>query len=287
MFIADAQVHIWGANTPERPWPARHQPHRAVPLGKDELLREMDAAGVDRVIIVPPSWEGERNDLALASARAHPDRFAVMGRLDTEASGARECIKSWRQQPGMLGLRFTFHRPNLMAPLTEGRTDWLWSEAERAGVPIMVLVSHPMVHLIDRVAERHPALKLVMDHLGLTSGKDEEAFRDLDKLLEIARRPNVAVKASALPCFTNDVYPYRRLHPYLRRVYDDLDPGACSGAPISRGCRAPIARASPCSRRRCRGLRPRTGPGSWAAACANGSGGDCLNAVTRRINGKA
>ena len=36
MMICDAQVHIWAANTPERPWPARAEPHRA-PLGKEEL----------------------------------------------------------------------------------------------------------------------------------------------------------------------------------------------------------------------------------------------------------
>ncbi len=108
MLIVDAQVHIWGANTPERPWPARLAAHRDVPIGKDELLREMNAAGVDRVIIVPPSWEGDRNDLALAAAQAHPDRFVVMGRLDPAAPGAREVLKTWKRQPGMLGLRFTY-----------------------------------------------------------------------------------------------------------------------------------------------------------------------------------
>jgi predicted TIM-barrel fold metal-dependent hydrolase len=225
MRIVDAQVHIWGANTPERPWPARLEAHRDVPIGKDELLREMDAAGVDRVIIVPPSWEGDRNDLALQAAQAHPDRFAVMGRLDPEAADARERVRTWRRQPGMLGLRFTFHAPMLLPPLTEGRMDWLWDEAERHGIPIMVLVPHSLTHLIDRVAERHPDLKLVMDHLALTRNtKDEEAFRALDNLLALAKRANVAVKASALPCFTNDVYPYRRLHPHIRRVYDAFGP---------------------------------------------------------------
>ena len=69
MMIVDSQVHIWGANTPERPWPARQavKAQRDIPLQKDELLREMDAAGVNRVVIVPPSWEGERNDLAIDS----------------------------------------------------------------------------------------------------------------------------------------------------------------------------------------------------------------------------
>ncbi len=64
-----------------------------------------------------------------------------------------------------------------------------------------------------------------MDHLALTSGrKEEDAFRDFGKLLTLAKRSNVAVKASALPSYTGDSYPYRRLHPYLRRVYDAFGP---------------------------------------------------------------
>ncbi|MGZ5149739.1 MAG: amidohydrolase family protein [Burkholderiales bacterium] len=226
MFIVDAQSHIWGANTPERPWPARTKPHhREEPFGKDELLREMDAAGVHRVIIVPPSWEGDRNDLALAAAQAHPDRFAVMGRLDTEAPEARGAVATWRSQKGMLGLRFTFHTPVLAPLLTEGRVDWVWREAEAAGVPVMVYLHQDLLHFVDRVAERHPRLRIVIDHLALPYlKKDDEAFAEFDKLLPLAKRQNVAVKASTLPSHTSDVYPYRRTHPYLRRVYDAYGP---------------------------------------------------------------
>lgn len=226
MLIVDSQVHLWGANTPERPWPAaqRVRPQRDVPLGKDELLREMDAAGVARVVIVPPAWEGDRNDLGLAAAQAHPDRFAVMGRLNPDAPESRGMIAGWRKQPGMLGFRFSLHAPSLMPLLTEGRIDWLWPEAEEHGIPVMVLVPHSLVHLIDRIAERHPGLRLVMDHCAIVGGKDEEAFRDFDNLLTLAKRPNVAVKVSCLPLFTTDAYPYRWLHPYLRKVYDAFGP---------------------------------------------------------------
>ena len=224
MFIADAQVHIWIASTPERPWREGQHPHRDKPLDADELLGLMDGAGVSRAVLIPPFWDGPRNDVVLAAARAHPDRFAVMGRLDNVPPPTREQIPTWRQQPGMLGLRCSFSRPQALAALAEG-IDWLWAEAEKAEVPIMVLVPHAMAHLIDRVAEQHSGLKLIMTHLGLTSGKkDEEAFRDLDKLLALAKRPNVAVKWSALPDYTRDTYPYRALHPYLRRVYDAFGP---------------------------------------------------------------
>ena len=224
MPIVDAQVHIWAASTPERPWPARHQAHKPEPITKDDLLREIKGAGVDRVVLVPPSWEGERNDICLAAAHAHPDRFAVMGRLDPEAPASRGLIATWREQPGMLGLRFTLHRPLLRPLLTEGHLDWLWPEAEKADVPIMTMAQHSDLHLLDRVAERYPGLTLTIDHLGLTKGKDEEAFREFDKLLALARRPNIAVKVTCLPHYTADAYPFRWLHPYIRRVYDVFGP---------------------------------------------------------------
>lgn len=225
MLIVDSQVHIWGADTPERPWPKRAEPQRPVPLGANALLREMNEAGVDRVVIVPPSWEGDRNDLAIEAHLAHPDRFATMGRLDPLNPASRTQLASWRELPGLLGLRFTFHIPELVPLLTEGHMDWIWAEAERQSVPVYVLVPHALVHLIDRVAERHPQLKLVMDHLALSSSKkDDAAFADFDKLLAIARRPNVAAKASALPCYSTDRYPYRSLHDYLRQAYDAFGP---------------------------------------------------------------
>lgn len=176
VHIVDSQVHIWAANTPQRPWPPRRQePHRPVPFSKDDLLREMDAAGVDRVVIVPPGWEGERNDVGLEAARLHPDRFAVMGRIDAEAPGARGFIANWRRQTGLLGLRFSFMR--WPSALPEGRIDWLWGEAEKHGMPLMLAVARAQLYFVDRIAERHPGLKLVLDHLALNfRKKDEEAF---------------------------------------------------------------------------------------------------------------
>lgn len=225
MLITDAQVHIWGANTPERPWPQRAEPQRPIPLDKDELLREMDAAGVDRVIIVPPSWEGDRNDLALEAVRLHPTRFRIMGRLDTDLPDAREQIGRWLQQPGMLGLRFVFTTPVLQEPLLAGRMDWVWGAAERANVPVMALFPHALMHIADGIAARHPGLKLVIDHLGFSSAtKDAATYKDFDNLLTLARHPNVAVKASALPCFSREPYPFRDVHQYARKAYDAYGP---------------------------------------------------------------
>jgi predicted TIM-barrel fold metal-dependent hydrolase len=219
MLIVDAQVHIWGANTPERPWPTgRSAPHRPQPFSKDDLLKEMDAAGVARVVIVPPSWEGDRNDLALEAARLHPERFAAMGR----PPAAARSLSDWRDQPGMLGLRVTSNTAEAQA-LFDDPAGWVWNEAERAGLPVMVSPSG-LLPQVDRIAAHHPELKLVIDHLALLRAKDNAAFDDLPKLLRLARLPNVAVKASALPAYSSHDYPYYNLHPYLRRVFDAFGP---------------------------------------------------------------
>ena len=53
MLIVDAQVHIWSSGKPT------NATHRQVPaFTKDDLLKEMDEAGVDAAVIHPPSsWD--------------------------------------------------------------------------------------------------------------------------------------------------------------------------------------------------------------------------------------
>jgi L-fuconolactonase len=226
MVIVDAQVHIWGPDTPQRPWPpgGANLAHRPVPLGKEELLRAMDTAGVNRVVLVPPSWEGDRNDLALEAARLHPDRFAVMGRLPIQRPESGTLLESWCEQPGMLGVRMTFHRGQYRAWLTDGTADWFWPAAERAGVPVMVFAPG-QVPKIAEIAARHPGLRLVLDHLALSTEIRDAAFgAALELVLAAARYPNLAVKASAMPCYVTEPYPFRSLHQHIRRVVDAYSP---------------------------------------------------------------
>ena len=56
MHIVDSQVHIWGADTPERPWPPgrAHEAQKPYPISKETLLFQNGLAGVRRMVLVPP-----------------------------------------------------------------------------------------------------------------------------------------------------------------------------------------------------------------------------------------
>ena len=195
MFIIDSQVHIWAPETPEKPYAKENAsaPHRAVPLGHDELLREMDGAGVSRCILVPPTWEADRNDTSLEAARLHPDRFRVMGKLALTNPNGPALMATWKEQPYMLGIRMVFNRGQSAQWLNDGTADWFWDAAEKYDIPVMTLAPADVPKL-GEVAERHPGLRLIVDHMGLNSvlrGKRSDPFgrcRDQTRAPQECRR---------------------------------------------------------------------------------------------------
>ena len=184
------------------------------------MLAEMEGAGVDRCVIVPPSWIGENNSTALEAAAAYPRRFAVMGRIDPTTSDVADRLATWRSQPGMLGVRFTFPGHPEWLDEDNHSLDAFWSAAERLGIPVMVFVpGYP--GRLKPVAERHPGLTLVIDHLAANiQGKGADAFLSIDDLVGLAAYPKVCVKVSSAPSISANPFPYRDIQPFLRRIYD-------------------------------------------------------------------
>lgn len=225
MIITDAQVHLWAPETPERPWPpgGRDFAH-GDQFSADDLLAEMARAGVDAAVLVPPSFEGDHNDICLAAARAHPDKFRVMGRITLTDRASRGMLATWRDEAGMLGIRVTLSRGPAAHWLTDGTADWLWPEAEAAGVPVMLFAPGGL-ESVDRIAARHPDLRLTLDHLALrTDVRDAGIDPVLDDLVKLAKYDNVAVKATCLPSNVTDGYPFPSLHDRIRRVVDAFEP---------------------------------------------------------------
>ncbi|MGE0797635.1 MAG: amidohydrolase [Lautropia sp.] len=236
MIITDSQIHIWEAHRPDRPWPPEElvhkqfiaapgaRPHRAEPMGAEEMVGMMNAIGVARSVIVPPSPAGDQNFSALEAYQRYPTRYGVMGRFDPKRPDADEALAGWLDQPGMLGIRMTFHKPQWAPWLTDGSIDPFWAGCERHRIPVMLLLpGRP--DTIPAIAERHPGLTLIIDHMARKSAlRDDEAFADVDELLALARYPNVSVKTSSAPSYSTQPFPFRNIAPYLKRIFDAFGP---------------------------------------------------------------
>jgi predicted TIM-barrel fold metal-dependent hydrolase len=222
MQIVDGQIHLWGTGLPSvlAHWQVTH-------FTPEEAIVLMDEAGVDAAVISPPPWDPRSTELALGAVKNYPGRFAIMGSVPFDPPKSRGRIASWRDQPGMLGLRFGFIGDRERQRVQDGSLEWLWTAAENAGVPLTMMATD-LLRDLGRVAERHPGLRLTIDHLGgrggLTTLKDAAAMTHMPELLALAKFPNIAVKATGAPGYSSEAYPFPKMHVYLRQIYDAFGP---------------------------------------------------------------
>ena len=106
MLIVDAQIHLWNAGNPTSPW------HRQVPAYlKDDALKEMDAGGVDAAMLTPHTpWDPNANELGIEAARAHPDRFAILGNFPARQAREPRPGRHVEAAPGDARLPLHVHR---------------------------------------------------------------------------------------------------------------------------------------------------------------------------------
>jgi predicted TIM-barrel fold metal-dependent hydrolase len=242
MLIVDSQIHIWknGKMSPH---------HRQDPsyLAED-ALKEMAGAGVDCAVIHPPSALGEpSNELAVEAVRKYPDKFCILGHFDLKSPDREQIVKRWRERPGMMGFRYTFNEPEQKSWWTDGSLDWFWKAAEKEKLVIGLMAAGPNIKALGKIAERHPGLKMHIDHIGRGGGradvKDDAAYATLDEMLALAKLPNVGVKLSGAPSTSSHPYPYKNVHHYLQKIVETFGPERCFwGTDVTR---------MPCTYRQC------------------------------------
>lgn len=240
-MIADSQVHVWGDESAERPWldggqeRLRHMGHLPS-LGVDALVQLMDEGGVHRAVIVPPTWDMDRLDVALDACRRFPDRFRIMARIPVDnPREARALLDGWKDTPAIAGIRLTFSFRDERDWIEDGTADWFWPIAEERDIPVMLLVPFAKTKVAE-IANRHPGLRIAIDHMGvLGNTTDAEIAPYVEATAELARCPNVCVKLSNLPSFSTEPYPFSNLRPYIQTLVTAFGAERCFwGTDISR-----------------------------------------------------
>jgi predicted TIM-barrel fold metal-dependent hydrolase len=214
MRIIDAQIHLW---TNDKAPPH----HTRAPFPYERALAEMDVAGVAAAINCPPMWDPTGMDYAAKAAAAHPKRFATLGWFAVEAPADETLVDGLLARPGMLGLRLLIATPAAAQALLSNQLDWLWAMADNRELPVAFGMPPMLLERIGAIAAGHPRARFMIDHLAVSPfEKLPSAAAHFDTLLALARCPNVAVKATAVPSMSAQPFPFADTHAHLEKFLD-------------------------------------------------------------------
>ncbi|WP_426265320.1 amidohydrolase family protein [Sphingomonas sp. PWP1-2] len=178
--MIDAHVHVWRIGANGCTWPTAELTaiHRDFDLDDYRAI----ARGIDGVILVQSQENAIDTDWLLDLAAQDSFVAGVVGWCDLHASNAAERITELSARPKLRGLR----------PMVQDRAaDWYDDPAldaafavmTTAGLVLDALVRPQHLPALARLAQRHPDLRIVVDHAGKPDlgalGAWSEALRTL------------------------------------------------------------------------------------------------------------
>ena len=228
MPTIDAQVHAYERNHPGRPWAAvLHGPPEVT---GDDMVREMDAVGVDGALLISP-FTMYRFDASYAVEvqKRHPGRFGLIKPVDPAEPAVAETVADWKATPGTVGIRIMLNRGVSEDPADPGINRVLAAGA-RHGFPVNILCWERLEQA-GALAARNPATSIVIDHLGLQQPFEPpppaQPFADLPKVLALAAHRNVAIKITGACTLSREAYPFKDIWDPLARIFDAFGLDRC------------------------------------------------------------
>ncbi|HEX6656883.1 MAG TPA: amidohydrolase family protein [Ilumatobacter sp.] len=196
--VVDSHVHVWDADRVDYPWLAEvPQLARRYDLG--DVEDQHTAAGVRHVVLVQAADAIDDTDLMLATAAANPTVAGIVAWVPIDdAPAADACLTRWNAAP-IVGARHLVHRHPDPALLTHPRVaEVLDLLADRRLVFDVCAESEQLLRLVPVLAERHPDLVLVVDHLAKPPIRQRGWEPWASLLAQAATAPNVMAKLSGL-----------------------------------------------------------------------------------------
>ena len=226
--VIDSHQHVWDPARAEYAWlgPELAPINRA--FGMDELLPELAAAGVDATVLVQAADNADDTALMVATADAHPEVAAIVGYAPLERPAeVAETLARWQGDSRMVGVRTLIHNQSDPEWLLRPDVDEGLGLLEGAGIAFDVVAELPRhLELIPVLSERHPGLRMVIDHLakppiGLA---DREPWWSL--IAAAAENPNVSGKLSGLYSATGapDAWTTEQVRPFFDRAAELFGP---------------------------------------------------------------
>ena len=199
--IIDIHPHVISPDTTRYPvdpiggmqsnWSAKH------PLTYDQLVADMDRAGVSKAAIVQASTVyGHDNTYVAEAVAAYPDRFTGVFSADILADDAISTIEHWRSR-GLTAIRL-FTAGTTM----QGQADWLndpkshqaWDYCAETNLPVCVQMRPQGIALLTEVLTQFPKLRIIVDHFARCRFADGPPYSEAEALWALSSFSGVHLK---------------------------------------------------------------------------------------------
>jgi L-fuconolactonase len=221
----DAHQHFWDVESGRYAWPTPADGPIFRTFSPADLEPQLGPAGIDATVLVQTVNTLEDTDSMLANADRHAFIGAVVGWVPLTGARATEVALDARPHPRLRGIRHLIHH--------EPDPDWLLRAdvAESLGVLAQRRLTFDVVavfpnHLgiVPDLADRHPQLTFVVDHLAKPPIRGDGWNRWRDALRRAAARPNVSAKLSGLDTAAGPGWTAPELAPAVDVALDAFGP---------------------------------------------------------------
>jgi L-fuconolactonase len=228
--IIDAHQHFWQLDAPfDIRW--LRAPNKA-PICRDflppDLAPHLTATGIHYSVFVQTQHDLAENHWALELADRYPFVAGVVGWLDLASPACEDQLLEVRRDPKFVGVRHIVQdepdddfviRPDILRGL---------QVLEKHGVPFDMLFYVKHLRHAATLAQRFPALPLVLDHLAKPHIKAGRTDDWLPQLRAAASFPNVTCKLSGMVTEADwQAWKPTDLVPYVRAALDAFGPERC------------------------------------------------------------
>jgi L-fuconolactonase len=222
----DTHQHYWNLSEVEYSWliPAYGPIYRT--FEPDDLAPQLQAAGIDKTVLVQSANSYEDNASMLVHADYHAWIGAVIGWVDLlNPDATNQRLEQYQKHPKFRGIRHLIHE--------EKNPDWVVQDVVIES--LNVLASHNMIfevvavfpnHLkhVPTLSEKIPNLKMAIDHLAKPPIKDKQMSPWSDQLKAAAQNPNVYAKVSGLNTAAASNWTAADLKPYIDFAVECFSP---------------------------------------------------------------
>lgn len=195
----DAHQHFWDLASGGYDWPTPAEAPIYRTFGPEDLASEISAAGIDATVLVQTTNTLSDTDAMIRAKDANGWIAGIVGWVPMEDVAAAAAALQPRLERGVRGIRHLIHRepdPDWVTRRDVGAT---LSYLESIGLPfdVVAVFPHHLRHITD-LADRHPRLTFVIDHLAKPPIRRDAWGRWRIELEAAALRPNVVAKISGL-----------------------------------------------------------------------------------------